>query len=147
TDQAVPFHRSVRVRLTNPPSGSGLTRTPTPHTSPDVRLATPNSWLFCVPWFGLGTTVHVEPSQCSVSVRAGAGAARVFPTAHTSFEPIAEMDMSSSPAPDGGAGTIAQAEPSQCSIRVPRWSNPTAHTSSAATAVTPSSHASVSLAG
>src|SRR5437764_11296019 len=105
----------------NPPSGSGLTQTPTAQTWEEERLETPNSMLFWVPRLGLLTSVHADPSQCSVRVREAAPAACDSPTAHTSPEPTALTEVNSfAPEPPLGVGTIVHDEPSQCSASAPR---------------------------
>src|SRR5439155_20536011 len=99
--------------------------TPTAQASFPESATTPVSELVGSVPFGLDTTVHAVPSQCSVSVLPPA-----VPTAQTSVVANAETD-DSSPRPPGpfGLDTTVQAVPSQCSARVLPPATPTAHTS------------------
>src|SRR5439155_87027 len=106
---------------------------PTAHTSLVATAETPDSWLSPGP-FGLETTVHELPFQCCVSVTPSG---LVAPTAQTSFVSIAVAARNS---PEPLVGTVVHEEPFQwmasglyvLSVLV----EPTAHTSSGATAAT-----------
>src|SRR2546430_15671619 len=78
--------------------------------------------------FGLGTTVHVAPSQCSISEVPWASSPELFwsPTTHTSpVETGASAFRKSFPAEGLGVGTIDHVLPFQCSAsprsRPPDW--------------------------
>ncbi len=63
TVQACPFQRIASVRPNDTES------LPTAHTGPPAAAAAPNRKLSPDPTLGLGTMLHLEPFQCSVSVR------------------------------------------------------------------------------
>src|SRR5262249_49933245 len=90
---------------------------------------------------GEGTTVHSLPSQCM-----NTASDRLWPTAHTSLDARAATALSQLQPFGFGLGTTVHCEPSQCSMRGwggtkqgPGPLDPTAHTSSVATALTPNS--------
>src|SRR5579864_6783297 len=97
------------------------------------------------PTFGLGTTVQLVPSKCSINVRVAAcfgGATGVEkPTAHTSFGASASTAFNLFvPSPTLGVATLFQFAPSQCIAEVSILSeplNPTAQASSAEAADAP----------
>ena len=70
--------------------------------------------------FGLGTIVHVAPSQCSTRVPLGLDPVGCCPPTATQFELVAHDTASrSATAPAGvGAGWIDHAVPFQCSTSV-----------------------------
>src|SRR5438105_2202968 len=77
------------------------------------------------PGLGLGTMLHSEPFQCSVSVRGWPEPALKPPMAHISPEDSAEIDQSPLGSPAGlGLGTMLHCVPSQCSTRVSSTSGP-----------------------
>src|SRR5204862_7989375 len=81
--QDVPSHRCVIVRFSLDRTS---TNSPTAQTALEPCAVTPRSWLFTVPWFGVSTTLHVAPSQCSASVRSDVPLSSAYPppTARTS---------------------------------------------------------------
>src|SRR6266571_357080 len=94
---------------------------PTAQMSVAETAATPNRGLARVPaGLGLGTTVQLVPSHCSISVPEP-----LSPTAHTSLLETAVTPRSPFCRP-GPAGlvTMLQLVPSQCSVRV--WNTPLA---------------------
>src|SRR5437868_11177840 len=99
---------------------------PTAHTSFPASDVTPVRKLF--PFvdgsgFGLGTTFHEDPFQCSVSVLLPCD-----PTAHTSEDEMAVTLASRASPARTGVETMLQAVPSQCSATVPSSPSPTAPT-------------------
>src|SRR5436190_12575963 len=82
----VPSHRSVSVRYCTVTSS---TVEPTAH-APVASAATLDKALTGLGPFGLGTTFHAAPSQCSVRVRPS-----MLPTAHTSVGDAAASATSS----------------------------------------------------
>ena len=90
---------------------------------------------------GLGTTLHAEPFQCSVSVCSMAPF-EYQPTAQTSSALRASTAYRRfAPTPTFGLGTTDHPVPSQCTMSVcsPGSVYPTPHTSPAETALTPTS--------
>src|SRR4029450_10985744 len=82
-----------------------------------------------VPGFGLGTTLHVEPSQCRVRVT-GPDLPPVHPTAQMSFVEIATTPYRRGTEPAGGPGTMLHCVPFQCKINGAEGSaRPTAQSS------------------
>src|SRR6266567_4658812 len=141
---AVPSHRSAMFE--NEPDV--LVRPPTARTSPPESAATPWRWFPGTPprWCprkraGSGTTDQDVPSQCSVTPW-NREPSYVYPTAHTSDDPAAEMSNRNGRGVGAGAGTLDHLVPSQCSNTVScpegRSWTPTAQTSSAVTAAMPS---------
>src|SRR5580704_1199338 len=104
------------------------------------------------PTFGLGTTVQLVPSKCSISVSVassfGGGCGVENPTAHTLFDASASTPFNwLAPAPTLGVAMVLQFEPFQCiaSVRLLSFSgplNPTAHASFVASADAPNRNAS-----
>src|SRR5215813_8969340 len=96
------------------------------------------------PEFGLGTTDHLTPSQCSTRVRKLVVVFSKKPNAQAFFAVMATTAASAlvvwKPAAGFGLGTIVQRAPFQCSIRVlnapPLLYEPTAQTSLAEVAAT-----------
>src|SRR5579859_26350 len=87
---------------------------------------------FWTPGLGLGTKLHVLPSQCSTSVDEP-----VTPTAQTSVAATAATALKEVTSPGLGLGTMLQLVPFQCRVSVPLGWRPTAHMSLLATAATP----------
>src|SRR6266849_3769835 len=98
-----------------------LLEVPTAQTSSLEKLVTPLRTLLAVPTFGLGTTLQLVPSQCSVRVCCICGVLPIpcVPTAQMSFVEMAVTPLSMlSSVPIFGLGTMVQFVPSQCSISV-----------------------------
>src|SRR5450755_1201226 len=108
----MPFHRSVNVRQL-----------------PVGQLDAPSAQTFCLPFattlvktvsreptFGLGTTAHEEPFQCSINVARTPGVRVLYePTAHTSVDELAATALSPwLVGPGSGVATAVQLEPFQC---------------------------------
>src|SRR6266853_463228 len=135
-DHAVPFQCNTRLVIFEGPNWSV---SPNAQTSFADTAMTPRSWLEMVwvlgpPTLGLGTTVQLVPSQCSVRVFCGRSpfsASTKNPTAQASFGAIAVTPKRFiCPLPGLGLGTTLYAVPSKCSINVaPRATVPTAQTS------------------
>jgi RNA polymerase sigma-70 factor (TIGR02960 family) len=100
--------------LTITPSNALLIESPTAQTSVAETAATPRRLLFRFA-LGLGTVVHLEPSQWVTSVCAPLDPP-ASPTTHTFEGARALMPYSTPPMPVG-PGTSCQALPFQCSIR------------------------------
>ena len=135
----VPSQWSVSVRSSN----ALVNHVPTAHTSSGAIAVTADSEFGNEPLFGLGTTVHAMPSQCSMSVLPGAPCPYP-PTAQTSSAARAVTPLRSPPAgwPAFGLITRVHEVPSQCSMSVrmrlfARVNEPTAQASDAVRAVTP----------
>src|SRR5829696_5790088 len=116
--------------------------------SSEASASTPRKFPFppSMPVFGLGTSPHSLPFQCSVSVLPPASldmSATYLPTAHASLVERASTASSVLGASAFGLETMVQAAPSQCwmSVFVPSllssWNHPTAHAFVGETAVTP----------
>src|SRR6266568_2004022 len=135
TLHCVPFHCSISVWEVEVLSR----KSPTAQTSVAETTVTPLRTLSRVPPFGLETTLHVWPFQCSVSVLVLLNS----PTAQTSVEETAVTpNRKLLPLLPFGLVTTLQLEPFQCSISVLgiSWAllnHPTAQTSFVAMAVTP----------
>src|SRR5712692_2933095 len=81
--------------------------------------ATPLRTLYADLTFGLEMTLHLEPSQCSISVFAGLVLLSESPTAQISWEEIATTPVRSlRNDPTLGLETILHLMPFQCSISV-----------------------------
>src|SRR5436190_1399774 len=99
---------------------------PTAHTSVAETAATPrrtSAELYSVSTFGLVTTLHAPPSQCSASVRYEPSAPVCEPTAHTSdgesaATPSSVFTTLSGPVLKLGLGTMLHPTPFQCSTSV-----------------------------
>ena len=129
--RAVPVHQQRFLLSRTIRHGVGSER-------PDIvrRKAVIPSSLFdcntlCGPTLGLGTTVQLVPSQCSISVSVAAsfgGATGVEkPTAHTSLGASATTPFNwLAPLPTLGLATIFQLVPSKCitSVRLLSFSGP-----------------------
>src|SRR3989442_8515272 len=76
---------------------------PTAQTSFDPIATTPTRTLSPAPWFGVWTTLHALPFQCSASVLATLPVLKKSPTAHTSLAVTALMAFSSLPPPSAFA--------------------------------------------
>src|SRR5260370_17858201 len=71
---------------------------------------------------GPATTVHCDPSQCSIRVSEGEWPpGSCTPTAQTSSVAVALTARSWLIDEGDGAGTIVQRAPSQCSVSVSKW--------------------------
>src|SRR5262249_41345593 len=142
TLQLVPFQCSISVC----PAPAALTKLPTAHTSVAETAAAAARLLKPVLALGLGTTLQLVPSQCSISVCVALLALGWKPpTAHTSVPETAVTPFSSLFCVPGlGLGTTLHVRPFQCSVRVCAGPNPatvklpTAQTSLLETAATPS---------
>src|SRR5437588_5524093 len=100
---------------------------------------TPERKLNAVPTFGLGTSTHWEPFQCSVNVCQYVS--KYSPTAQSCFVPGTTVTLLSSLSKAGpGLATTLHCEPFQCSVNVCTtplvWVLPTAHTLFVDTAAT-----------
>src|SRR5579864_8899378 len=96
--------------------------------------------------FGLGTTDHWVPFQCSIRVRSPVAEPLVcwMPTAHTSVEEMAETALRRLPEVPFGLEMSVHLVPFQCSVRVSSMAlgllkKPTAHMSVGEMLVTPAS--------
>src|SRR5213080_3449820 len=124
SDHSAPSKCSVRVTPETPPTDVY----PAAHTSLGPRATTAfnddGPWRF---GFGVETTDHCRPSQCSAIVPAP------IPTAQMSFEAMALAEYRTVVGNPGwlGVATTDQEWPSQCSAigKWLRWFEPTAHTS------------------
>src|ERR1700733_5329408 len=96
---------------------------------------TPNSPLRALPdELGLGTCVHAEPFQCSMTVThlGSQLSPRAMPTAQALLPRVADTATTCASPSGVGLGTTVQAWPFQCSIRVSSWpANPGAPTAQA----------------
>src|SRR5579863_235662 len=97
-----------------------LAEPPSAHTLLLATATTPCRSLSPPGGFGLETTLHVEPSQCSVSVATTSpGDAQFNPTVQISSGATPATDHSSlSNNPTFGLDTTLHLEPFQCSISV-----------------------------
>src|SRR5262249_24072752 len=150
----VPFQWRSSGTATGTPVAWSVQPFPTAQTSlgPVAPIA---EIVLCCFGFGLGTMLHVEPFQCSISARSGRNLPLAtpieYPHAQAFPDPSDTMRVRrSTPAAPGcagrfGLGTTVHTLPFQCSISVLPPAEPAAQMSFAALAATDCSTAPVGL--